>query len=160
MLDVGVLRLLIQSTLKPTGLYSIQAEELLLATCAQESLLGTYRHQVGGPALGIFQMEPADHDDIWKNFLAYKPGLAIDGKQLAGAFVGGTPNAALLETNDPYAIFMCRVHYSRCPRPLPLYNDLNGLWMYYKVNYNSLLGAAKQEDFIRNYQALVKGPAV
>ena len=131
-----------------------------MATCAQESLLGTYRHQVNGPALGIFQMEPGDHDDIWKNFLAYKPSLAIDGKQLLNGFTGGTPPAALLETNDAYAIFMARVHYARCPKALPLATDLNGLWMYYKVNYNSINGAATQAEFYRHYQTLVKGVAM
>jgi hypothetical protein len=160
MMDANALRAQIQTALKPTGLYSTQAEELLMATCAQESLLGTYRHQVNGPALGIFQMEPGDHDDIWANFLRYKVSLAICGKQILGSYTGGDPPASLLETNDAYAIFMARAHYARCPRALPLATDLNGLWMYYKVNYNSVRGAATQDQFYRHYQTLVKGPAV
>jgi hypothetical protein len=160
MMDSNALRVQIQTVLKPIGLYSAAAEELLMATCAQESLLGTYRRQINGPALGIFQMEPGDHDDIWKNYLAYKPELATDGKMLLNAYTGGVPPASLLENNDPYAIFMARVHYARCPKPLPAATDLNGLWMYYKVNYNSLNGAATQAQFYSHYQALVSGPAV
>lgn len=152
MMDPNALRMQIQSTLKPINLWGPAAEELLMATCAQESLLGTYRQQVGGPALGIFQMEPEDHDDIWKDFLAYRPVLAIDGKHLLNDFTGGVPPADLLKTNDPYAIFMCRVHYSRCPKALPLATDLNGLWMYYKVNYNSTRGAATQDEFYKHYK--------
>ena len=42
------------------------ARALLLGTAAQESAMGRYIRQLrGGPALGIFQMEPATHDDIW-----------------------------------------------------------------------------------------------
>jgi hypothetical protein len=159
MMDASALRAQIQTVLKPTGLYSTQAEELLMATCAQESLLGTYRKQVNGPALGIFQMEPEDHDDIWKNFLKYKVVLALDAKQLLNSFTGGDPPASLLETNDAYAIFMARVHYARCPKALPLATDLNGIWMYYKVNYNSLHGAATQAEFYRHYQTLAGGSA-
>jgi hypothetical protein len=159
MMDPNTLRTLIQTTLNPLELWSPGAEELLMATCAQESLLGTYRRQAGGPALGIFQMEPEDHDDIWKNFLAYKSTLTLEGKSLLGGLIGGIPAAALLENNDAYAIFMCRVHYLRCPKAVPLETDLNGLWLYYKVNYNSVHGAATQAEFNRHYQALVKGPA-
>ena len=159
MMDPNALRTQIQTTLKPMSLWGPSAEELLMATCAQESLLGTYRHQMGGPALGIFQMEPSDHDDIWKNFLAYKPVIANEGRLLLNAFTGGTPPAALLETNDAYAIFMCRAHYLRCPRALPVATDLNGLWMFYKVNYNSARGAATQAEFNEHYK-LTRGAAV
>lgn len=149
-MDISNLRLLIQQTLTPLNLYSPAAEELLAATCAQESLLGKYRHQVNGPALGIFQMEPGDHDDIWTNYLAYHADLATA--------IGRKP-AAALETNDAYAVAMCRVHYARCPRALPQAADLNGLWMYYKVNYNSVHGAATQAQFNSHYVALVHGSA-
>jgi hypothetical protein len=151
MMDPIALRALIKQTLAPLQLYSANAEELLMATCAQESLLGTFRKQVGGPALGIFQMEPSDHDDIWRNFLQYKPILAIDGRQLVG-FVVGTPPAYLLETNDPYAIFMCRMHYDRVPRPLPPCDDLNAIFIYYKVAFNTVQGAATQAEFYEHYK--------
>lgn len=142
------LRTLIQNTLTPLGLYSPNAEELLMATCAQESLLGAFHQQVNGPANGIFQMEPGDHDDIWHNYLAYHLGLAGDIKQY-----GSTP--ADLVTSDEYATAMCRVHYARAPRALPSPTDLNGLWMYYKVNYNSIHGAATMAQFYHNYHRLV-----
>jgi hypothetical protein len=149
------LRKAIRTELLLIGLYSADAEELLMATCAQESLLGQYRHQVSGPALGIFQMEPGDHDDIWKNYLTYHTDLA--------RFIVGDPvikpDASRLQTDDAYAIAMCRVHYARCPRAFPKATDLNGLWMYYKVNYNSVHGAATQEQFNRHYQTLVHGVA-
>jgi hypothetical protein len=132
-------------------LYSPAAEELLMATCAQESLLGKYRHQVNGPAIGIFQMEPEDHDDIWKNFLAYKPALAATVKAFAPRVVGH-PLASEMQENDPYAIAMCRVHYVRAPDPLPAATNLNALWNYYKRFYNTPQGAATQAEFYEHYK--------
>src|SRR6266478_1286657 len=48
-----------------TALATRFAEDLLLATCAQESRLGEYLHQENGPALGIYQIEPASLHDLW-----------------------------------------------------------------------------------------------
>jgi len=157
-MEPNTLRLQIQSTLQPIDLWSPAAEELLMATCAQESLMGAYRKQVNGPALGIFQMEPRDHDDIWKNYLAFRNQMSADGAKIAGKPELCT--ADMLEFNDPYAIFMCRIHYLRAIKPLPDAKDLGGLWVYYKAFYNSVNGAATQAEFNRHYQALVKGPAI
>lgn len=149
------LRQLIRATLMPLGLYSEDAEELLMATCAQESHLGLYRHQLNGPALGIFQMEPEDHNDIWTNYLAYHPALGDALRRIAGQLA---PAASDLQFNDPYAIAMCRVHYERAPGTLPASTDLSGLWAYYKQHYNTPAGAATEAEFVHNY-ALTGGSA-
>lgn len=143
------LRQLIRSTLTPLGLYSADAEELLMATCAQESHLGEYRHQIHGPAIGIFQMEPEDHDDIWKDFLAYHFDLGTAVRQLSGQLY---PAAQDMQNNDPYAIAMCRVHYLRAHGALPSASDLDGLWNYYKLHYNTPAGAATRAQFVQNYK--------
>ena len=77
MLNVDQLRVdLIRPSLDGLGKWSPQAENLLLLTAAVESALGTYvRQKGGGPALGIYQMEPTTHDDIWANWLRYKPDM-------------------------------------------------------------------------------------
>ena len=127
-----------------------------MATCAQESLLGTFVAQVGGPALGIFQMEPDTYMDIWKNYLAYHQSL---GHQVAGLSRDSAMPASELMLNDPYAIAMARVQYLRAPGALPPATDLGAIWAYYKAHYNTPLGAAKQIDFYRHYHDLVQGPA-
>lgn len=135
------------------GLWSANAEELLCATCAQESLYGTYRTQGnGGPARGVFQMEGGDFNDIWTNFLAYKPTLATQVKALNNGVQGTVDD---LINNDAYAVAMCRVHYLRMPKPLPNPTDLNGLWLTYKVGYNSVNGAATQLQFTIHYHKYV-----
>jgi hypothetical protein len=70
------LRTLIKNTLTPFNMYSAIAEELLMATCANESNLGQYRTQSGnGPARGIFQVEGNTFNDLFTNYLAYHPAL-------------------------------------------------------------------------------------
>ena len=71
----------VEPGLSAIGLDSQAARELLLGTALQETGLRNIQ-QVGGPALGYFQMEPATHDDIWENFLAYRPDLAARVKAL------------------------------------------------------------------------------
>lgn len=125
------------------------AEELLLGTAIQESRL-TYLHQLGGgPAEGVFQMEPATHKDIWENYLAYKPELARKVNELA--LLGGSGITQMCG-NMYYAAAMCRVHYRRVPKALPEAGDLEGQAEYWKEFYNTFLGAGTVEEYIENYQ--------
>ena len=130
------------------------AEELLLGTALQESDL-IYRHQLNqGPALGLFQMEPATHDDIWTNFLAYHPAMAEILRQIAVT----EPHSALLATNDAYAAAMCRVHYWRMGQmvggePLPVAGDLMGMAAYWKRFYNTSKGGGNTAKFIAAWRA-------
>jgi hypothetical protein len=154
-MDPSSLRALIHATLTPLGLYSQDVEELLMATCANESNLGMYRVQAkGGPGQGIFQIETSDFNDMWANYLAYRPVLAEQIKGLNGGVIG---TAKDLDTNDRYSIAMARVHYLRCPGSLPPANDLNAIWLYYKKYYNTEEGAAIQSIFEYKYQKYVLG---
>lgn len=154
-MDPKALRAQIQQVLTPLNLYSADAEELLMATCANESNLGRYRTQAkGGPGKGIFQIETATFNDIWKNYLAFHSDLA-DGIKALNYGVAGT--SADLVNNDRYSIAMARVHYLRCPGSLPAANDLDGIWRYYKQHYNTPLGAAVEGIFKYKYQAYVLG---
>lgn len=150
------LRDLIQKTLKPLGLYSVDAEELLMATIAQESLLGKFRHQVNGPAIGIAQMEPEDFYDIWKNYLVYHGPLQDSIFALAST---QPPRPSEMQDNDAFAIAMCRVHYERAPGELPPAGNLAAIFAYYKQFYNTPEGAATQEQFFEHYK-LTGGVAV
>jgi hypothetical protein len=149
----AALRLLIQNTLKPLALWNQNAEELLLATCAQESLFGTYRTQGGGgPARGVFQDEGEDFNDLWANYLTYHPTLAQEVKKLNNDHQGTVDD---LINNDPYAIAICRIHYLRAPGSLPDYRDLQAMWVYYKAHYNTPAGAATQLQFEMHYKKYV-----
>lgn len=156
---IGELRQLIKTTLFPLGLYSPEAEELLCATCANESHLGQYRRQTNGPALGIFQMEPATHDDIWQNYLKYHADLGAKISNLVASGTPFIPHAEALVTNDEYAIAMARVQYLRAKGSLPGIHNLQDIWDYYKAHYNTPAGKADIQTFYACYKKYVGGPA-
>ena len=143
------LREIIGSTLKDIELYSESALELVYGTICVESKRGTYLKQLrNGPALGIVQMEPNTHSDIWKNYLAFNPGLTNKIIEICGS---DAMKPQALVYNLKYAIIMCRIHYYRIQRILPEKNDLRGLAIYWKQYYNTNLGAGTVDDFIKNY---------
>lgn len=131
------------------GLNSVAAQELLLGTALQESRI-TYLAQLGGPALGVFQMEPATHDDIWLNFLAYKPILA---QKLENLSAKQTPKE--MATNLLYAAAMCRVHYYRVSAPLPEAGAINAQASYWKTYYNTAQGKGKASEYLHNWNTYV-----
>lgn len=129
--------------------YSEAAVELLMLTCAQESHLGTYIEQIKGPAIGVFQMEPLTHNDIWINYVAYKPEL----KELLLKVLGeDTEPLWALKTNLEYQILMARIHYLRKPEGLPQDpENIQELAEYWKEHYNTRLGKGKPLEAVRNY---------
>lgn len=148
MLDVKQFReVVIRPALKLIKLWSPEAEELLLGTALQESRL-TYLKQLGsGPAKGVFQMEPNTHNDIWKNYLQYKPDLAKLVARLAH-----TANSEALATDLLYAAAMTRVHYLRVPAALPAEGDYDGQACYWKKYYNTYLGAGTEEEYLESWE--------
>ena len=125
------------------------ASQLLLGTAIQESNL-FYRRQLGnGPARGLFQMEPATHDDIWANYLKYNAPLAA---QVRSFLNGGTESAGELENNDKYAAAMTRVHYRRVPAALPAADNIEAMGAYWKAHYNTPLGAGTVAEYVANWR--------
>lgn len=131
---------IIAPTLKEIGLYSDTALNLVTGTGLVESGFRVTVQSGGGPALGWFQMEPKTHDDIWLNFLRYRPNLA--NRILAASGLTGLPEAANLIGNRVYSTCMCRVQYLRSPAPLPSATDAAALSAYHKQYYNTALGKA------------------
>lgn len=139
-LDPDQLRkLVIRPTLQALSLWSPAAENLVLGTGIVESKL-RFLHQVGGgPALGLFQMEPFTHNDLWRTTLWGKE-LGMKIGNLARPFSGAAPDPREMVWNLRYAAAMCRVLYRRIKAPLPS-NDGLELAEYWKRYYNTPLGA-------------------
>lgn len=153
-IDREQLKSLIDATLSRMDLYSPAAVELLLGTAAQESHLGTYLRQIGGgPARGIFQMEPATEEDTWRNYLRGRMHLADRVWVVSGC---DGPNSYQLEGNLLYQIAIARIHYLRVPRPLPEAGDVQALAAYWKQYWNTYLGSGTPEEFIANYRKYVE----
>jgi hypothetical protein len=128
------------------GACSRSAEQLLMGTALAESGLVHIQQTGGGPALGVFQMEPATHDDIWENFLRFKPGLLND---LKGLTMRDMDLHEQLRGNLFYAAAMCRIHYLRVREPLPAPDDWPGFAAYWKDHYNTRAGAGTVEGFLQ-----------
>jgi hypothetical protein len=148
--DKDQFRELITDVLKEADLFSDSAVELLMLTAAVESNLGTYIKQVKGPALGVFQMEPNTHDDIWQNYLLYKRELKEFVLDYADDAWGARPPT--LKYNLAYSILMTRVHYLRVPEALPKATSPEDLALYWKKYYNTHLGKGDVLDAMRKYR--------
>lgn len=143
----------IDRVLKAVNLHSEAATDLLLKTAAHESRFGTYLRQVGGgPALGVFQVEPDTEKDIWINYLRFNSELADKIKLLTG--VDG-PNQSALEGDLRYQVIMARLVYRRVKFPLPSPIDIVAQARYWKKHYNTMLGAGNENDFIKSAEKYV-----
>jgi hypothetical protein len=146
--------LIIKSTLNDLKMYSENAEELLVFTCAAESMGGTYLTQVNGSALGIYQMMPETYNDIWENYIKGKTGLNM--LVLSNFNLYFMPPEEVMIYDLRFATLMARIFYERIKEPLPDKNDINSIWEYYKKYYNTDKGAAQKEDSISNYLSFLK----
>lgn len=123
--------------------------ELLMLTAATESKLGTYYKQIGGPALGIMQMEPTTAQDIYDNFLRFPRNL--DLLLWVEDFKGSQSIKNALKYNLAYQIAMARIHYWRVKSPLPK-NEVEALALYWKAYYNTNLGRGTLVKAARDYE--------
>lgn len=150
-LDANQLRqLVVRPALEEIGLWSRAAENLVMGTAAQESNL-RFIHQVKGPAVGLFQIEPATYRDIWTNWLPGQGDLAEKLRAIAGQPDSGVPDVEIMTWNLKYAAAMCRVFYRRLKAPLPHEDDVEGLAAYWKRHYNTSAGKGTTAQFTRNF---------
>lgn len=137
---------IIQPVLEHLDIYSLARENVLFGTGAHESKMGRYLQQIGGgPALGLYQMEPATYRSIWLDYLIYKPNLtqkilAIDSN-----------NVLNLLKNPRYATAMAAIKYLWAPGRMPEAEDIEGLAKYWKKYYNTELGKGTVDQWITDY---------
>jgi hypothetical protein len=132
--------------------YSLAAENLLVGTAAHESGLAALAQRGGGPALGVFQVEPATHQDLRDNFLRQRPELALRVDELAAP----RPSlVAQLVTNLAYASAIARLVYFRAPEKMPAAEDEEGLALLWKRRFNTPAGKGTGAQFLYHYRALV-----
>jgi hypothetical protein len=132
------IELVIVPALTKIGAYSKAAEQLVAGTIAHESDFGTYLKQIGGPALGCIQMEPATHDDLWESYI---PGKSFEIKMLPAS-----KNRLLYDLL--YAAQMCRIKYLSIPILIPAENDIEAQANYWKRYYNTPQGRGNTIDYL------------
>lgn len=149
MIDARQLRdLVVFPTLKALGAWSANAEALMMETAAKESELGQYLHQLGpGPALGIWQMEPATYYSIWANYVAYRPEVMKVLLALAATDNDGrAPLPEEMVYNLRFACAMARLRYLPVREAIPA--DLAGRARYWKTYYNTAGGKGTEAEYV------------
>lgn len=128
-----------------TGAYKASAVALLGFTAMAESKL-TYLVQHGdGPALGLYQIEPATHHDLWENWLPQHK--YYDLRQYI-RHTYGDPRDDKLVYNLAYATVIARLVYYRIPEAIPHEDDLYLLAAYWKKYYNTGKGKGTISHFV------------
>jgi hypothetical protein len=123
------------------GSHSDHCVELLAMICAHESLGGKYRKQIGGIALGIFQIEPVTHNSVWDN---------SDSIRARAKRYGITEDVSKLESDDRYSIWVAR-HYLAMDKNL-LPKTPEAMAAYCKSYWNRT-GKATPEKYLNDWQA-------
>lgn len=136
---------------------SPSARALVLGTGLTES--GLARLSQGsdrspGPGLGIYQMQKATYYDIWDRTIVLDPVLMQRVQWMECLHYHDGKRHLQLIDNLSLATAMCRIHYWRCPDPLPHYRDTPGLAAYWKKHYNTTAGKGKPENFIAAARSL------
>lgn len=145
--------------LHPVIPLSEAAETLLVGTAVHESRLEFFDQWTGpgditlGPALGFFQIERNTHEDLYKNFLRFRPALL---EFVEALLVPGRDRDRQLVTNLEYATAIARVLFYRAPERLPAADDLSALAAYWKRYYNTLAGKGTAEQWLYHYRSFVE----
>jgi hypothetical protein len=125
------------------------AQALMLGTALAESR-GIYLRQLGdGPALGLWQVEPATERDVWENWLKYRATALRAVSDVLGLERAGAATLALrqlaLAANLHYSCIIARLVYYRAPESLPrvdstLSDMADAFAAYWKKHYNTHKG--------------------
>lgn len=125
---------------------------LMLATCYQETHMGTLRDSTRYAAgTGIMQFDKMPYNDIKNRSGKYydicKNEFNIDITKVA---------YRELELSPLTSIVMARVKYKLVPAKIPSWDDFESVWWYYKDNYNSKLGKATKREFENSYKKAIE----
>jgi hypothetical protein len=109
----------IRPTLEYLGAWSEEAERELLAAALRRAESNLFSPRRGG--LGLYQITPAEHRDLWDRYLAFRPDIASRVRGLASqrAFLSNPDKE--LQTNLSYctAIAWLQQERQRGARPAP-----------------------------------------
>lgn len=147
--------MVIRPTLKHLRAWSAGMENLLLGTAARESQLGFHLKQGRRHGLGIYQIQPHTHREVWDRYLIDHPALASKVRGLASQRDFLQHPHSELATNLRYATAIAWLIYHSAGADHVEENDvatMARLWHQY-FHHGP---AATEEDFRQSYEQLVK----
>ena len=143
----------IRPTLKQLGHYSADMEELLMATAAQESGLGSHLKQKHHRGMGVFHIDAKTHERIWDNYLAKNPELASLIRGLASQHMFLEKPHSELATNLIYSTAIAWSIYKSQEAPVPNKKDIQAIARCWQHYFNGK--HASQTVFIKHYQEYI-----
>jgi len=149
---------IIKPYLQGLGEYSEVAENLLLGTAAQESLLGLHCFCAQTKGLGLYRITAEKHRELWDSYLVQFPDLASQQRGLASQqqFLKD-PHGELI-TNLTYTTGMAWMIYRRAAIETSKPLDLPALAQLWANHFDNGTGTARNADeFIQTYRSLVMG---
>jgi hypothetical protein len=147
----------------PPQFKGVKAEQIVMMIGAHESMGFSQLKQIIGPAIGLWQMEPATFH--WLRDEAFnQPGPKYHAIRLALAapLIHGLqrwhpedqlpiPDASALAWNLRLAAVYCRARLIPAKGSLPERDDIREMALYAKKNYNTVAGDARPADYERAY---------
>lgn len=127
------------------------AIDLVMATAAAESEFSAIHQVGGGPALGLWQIEPATAQDVWANYLEHRGALAAGIQRLLHK---GSRDQQVA-SNLAYGAALCRIIYLRRPEPLPRLGDIPAYAAFWKAHFNTPAGKGVPAEFVARYARLI-----
>lgn len=131
------LRSVISVVLKYLGEKDIKWIDLLAITSQVESESGKYIKQCKGPAVGIFQIEPATEKEVWKYFISKNKNL---NDKITKLRVQATISKNELEYNLAYSVAIAYSIY-KWRKVDPEKMSVADLIKAHKIKFNTMSGA-------------------
>lgn len=131
--------------------------ELMVGTVAAESGFTQIIQLRGGPARGIFQIEPRTARDNYENYLRFRQREHRYHELMAVCFsLGSAPFFVpsdediehLLTVNNTFSTIHARIKYLRDPEPIPANGRIKEIAEYYKRVFNTAEGKGSAEKFL------------
>ncbi|WP_062260801.1 hypothetical protein [Endozoicomonas arenosclerae] len=146
----------VRPTLKHLRMWSPTAENLLLGTAARESGLGFHLKQEHQQALGIYQISPRMHRNIWDHYLAKKSDLSSLIRGLASQREFLAHPHLELATNLSYATAIAWMIYYRTEKPIHKvpHDDIPAMGKLWH-NYYHRHHPGPVESFVESYRTLI-----
>ncbi len=148
--------LVIRPTLKHLRAWSAGMENLLLGTAAQESQLGFHLKQGRRHGLGIYQIQPHTHREIWDDYLIDHPTLASKVRGLASQRDFLDHPHSELATNLRYATAIAWLIYHSTGADQVEENDVASMARLWHHHFHHGPSASAR-DFQCSYAQLVSG---
>lgn len=147
--------LVVRPTLKQLRAWSPGMESLLLGTAAQESELGFHLKQGSRHGMGIFQILPSTHRQVWDRYLINFPALASKVRGLASQRDFLQHPHAELATNLRYATAIAWLVYRAAGVETVESGDLPRMAKLWKKHFHHG-PSARLRDFVDSYCKLIR----